>query len=117
MLPSIDPISVIRRRYGTGSFDSSGVFQPGAYTETTLVVEVQQASSREIEILPEGVRHKESRRVYWPNNDIRTADQYGTAAADRFVIGGVVFVAMIANEFRLLNHDRVIVTRLQEGQS
>lgn len=117
MLPLISATSITLRRYLSGTVGADGRFSKGAATDSTIIASVQSADDEDLEILPEGLRRAEGKRIYTATA-IHTADQYGLDAADRLVIDSVSYVAAKINGYPgPLAHTRVIAVRLQEGQS
>lgn len=108
--------TVTRRRYADGSW-SGGRFTPGAATDTTFQGSVQPLGGKDRQVLPEGVRQRDGRKVYCPRSTLRVEDQHAQTAGDEVLIGGVAFVVMhVDSDHPLIEHDRAFVVRPPEGE-
>lgn len=112
--------TITRRRYGAGSYDSSGDFVAGAVSTDPIEASVQPAKGEDMELLPEGFRTSTAIRFY-TNAELRTADADNTTQPDEVVVSGLrgiddgtYQVQLVRPYPLLLAHDRVIAVKLKE---
>lgn len=72
---------VTRRRWAAGSY-VAGAWVDGALTEDLITVSVQPVSGEDLARLPEGVRTRDSIRLF-TDDDLRTANEASGYAADQ----------------------------------
>lgn len=104
------PLTV--RRYAAGSF-SAGIFQPGQMSEGTLVASVQPTATADREVLPEGLRSRQSFNLF-ASNALSRGDESAGKPADRVQIGGEWYecAAVLPWQNNLLPHHQMIVVRI-----
>ena len=113
--------SVTRRRFAAGSRGSDGRWDPGAATDSTILMSVQPLSGRELSTLPEGERSAVNLKGY-TEADVRTLDQVAGEAADHIIIAsgrwaGTYEARAEDGQTDLLPHRRVRLLRLQEADA
>ena len=112
MILGAEPITRVRTAAGTRGTD--GRFTAGASTSTTIQASVQPATDQDLQLLEEGYRRREAKRVY-TTSELRTASQHDATNADILTIGGVSFqVQVVDHERKIIPHYRAIVVRVQE---
>lgn len=105
---------LVRRRFVAGTF-TAGRHTGGSSTDTTFTGSLQPLSGRDREVLPEGTRITDSRKIYVDPGTLRTDNQYTGDAADHVIIDGDAFVVVHVDEpHPLILHDRVYIERVQE---
>ncbi len=103
------------RTFAAGSWDASGVFVPGASTDTTISGSVQPLEGEDREILPEGERHRDGIKVY-TKSAVRPVDQYTAESAQHFIVDGVVYEIWNAKRWRdVIVHTKALALRVQES--
>lgn len=104
-----------RRRYAAPTW-AAGRATPGASADTTFRGSVQPMRGRDRQVLPEGVRHLDGRKVYCDMLTLRVDDQHAGVPADEVVIDGARYtVVHVDSSHPLITHDRAFVVRVQEG--
>ena len=109
-------IDLTRRRTDPGT-RTAGRFTPGATTDTSFRGSVQPMGGRDREVLPEGLRQSDGRKVYTDRGTLRTSNQHTKEPADQVLIGSVAYtVVHVDDSHELLPHDRAFLVRAQEAQ-
>jgi hypothetical protein len=104
-----------RRRYASGSY-ADGRWVRGAATDTTFLGSVQVLRGRDRQVLPEGQRSLDGRKVYCDRGTLRTEDQHAGLSADEVLVDGVRFtVVHLESEHELIEHEKAWLIRVQEG--
>ena len=104
-----------RRRYVSDTYVAGRVVA-GAATDTTFLGSVQPLKERERQVLPEGARMADSRKVYCDIGTLRTEDQHAGTTADDVLIDGYRYtVVHVDSSHELIPHDRAYLVRVQEG--
>lgn len=125
-VPLLGAETITHRRFAAGSRGADGRYTPGSATDTSVTASVQKLSGRDSEVLPEGSRRKDFRRLYLDAAvSVRTVEQAeaggsGALPADHFVIDSIVYKAWTADDWRAthpLPHRKVIVRRLREPEA
>jgi hypothetical protein len=105
---------LVRRRYAAATW-TAGRPTAGAVTETAFVGSPQPMRGADRQVLPEGVRQRESLKVYCDQGTLRTADQHAGVPADEVEIDTVRYtVVHIDSTHALIPHDRAFLVRVQE---
>ncbi len=76
-------------RFAAGS-RANGIYTPGATSSVSVLMTVQPASPKEIQVLPEGLRNREIVRCH-ATTEIRAASRSAGTAGDRFTHNGEVY--------------------------
>lgn len=109
--------SLTRRRYATGAW-TAGAWVPGAATDSTFTGSVQPLGGRDRQVLPEGLRQRDGRKVYCDRGTLRTDDQHTGNVADEVLINGIAYtVVHVDSSHELLEHDRAFLVRRQEEEA
>lgn len=108
-------ITLTRRRFAPAYY-VAGRPAAGPVTSTPFEGSVQPLKGRDREVLPEGVRSYDGRKVYCPVGTLRTEDQHTGVPADQVLIGADPYtVVHVDDDHRVIPHDRAYIVRLQEG--
>jgi hypothetical protein len=106
-----------RKRYSTQGYGTDGRPDTATGRTCTFRGSVQPLPERDRQVLPEGVRHRDGRKVYAARGTLRTANQHDGYPADRVRIDDVWYeVVHVDAEHRLIPHDRAFVLRIQEAE-
>lgn len=107
------------RRTAESNYDANGRWLEGAATETPLVANVQPATARQREVLPEGDREMEAIAVVLEtyNRGAVLPIKSGSTLqdADSLVVGGVVYIVRDVADRSIHGHLEIVATR-EEGQ-
>lgn len=104
-----------RRRYAADTW-VSGEAVRGSSTDTLFLGSVQPMRGKDREVLPEGIRSADLRKVYCDKGTLRTEDQQTGTKADEVVVDGVVYtVVHVDDSHELIPHDRAYLQKKQEG--
>lgn len=98
---------------GQGGYDSQGMFVPGTSQTFTIIASIQPLNGREMQMLSEGSRARETFKVY-TDTKLRTVSEQGSYAADRVEINGEWFEVMSVIDWShhlALTHYKIIVQR------
>lgn len=110
--------TITRRRFAVGTRGTDGRFVPGAAADTPFVASVQAAAGQDLEILPEGKRTRDPKRVYTdPGFDLIGADQHTGESGDHLIIDGIEYEVFRVWDWRPaspLPHTKALAVRLQE---
>lgn len=105
-----------RRRFAASTW-TAGRPVPGASSDTTFRGSVQPLPGKDRQVLPEGLRQREGRKVYCPRGTLRVDDQHAGTPADQVLVSGVAHtVVHIDSDHPLIEHDRAFVLRVQEAE-
>jgi|SRR5688572_28113400 len=108
-------ITLTRRRFAAPTW-TAGRATPGASSDTAFLGSLQPMRGRDRQVLPEGLRSYDGRKVYCPIGTLRTEDQHVGTPADQVVHEGIAFtVVHVDDDHRLIPHDRAYLVRLQEA--
>ena len=98
--------------------DMAGTWQKGRYIESTkstfeITASVQPLSPKEMEMLPEGRRNKESYRIY-TDTELNPASQDSKINADIIEINGNNFEVLGCNRWQngILNHYKILASKI-----
>lgn len=106
--------TVQRLRATPGTRGADGRWVAGAFVSAPILAGVQPMPARVRAALPEGLRERDG-RVLFTRADVQPASQFSGAAADRFLIDGVMFEAIDVETWpAVIAHNRVVVVRVQE---
>lgn len=106
---------LVRRRFGTPTY-VDGRPTTGTPADTTFRGSVQPMNGRDRQVLPEGVRAMDGKKVYCPRGTLRVDDQHAGISADQVLIDSVPYVVFhVDDEHPLIGHDRSYVMRVREG--
>ena len=107
--------ALVRRRFAAGTY-TAGRYAAGSSTDTPFTGSLQPLKGEEREVLPEGVRVTDSRKIYTDPGVLRTDGQPGDPPADHVIVDGVAYVVVhVDDPHPLIEHDRVYITRVQES--
>jgi hypothetical protein len=107
----VTPIVVTRPASG-GSFDARGFYVTGGVPTTiNTTASVQPASSKDLLLLPEGERTRETVKVYTAT-ELFTVDVVASRPADRFVYDGRTFEVLNVSTFKMgqLDHTKALAS-------
>lgn len=106
---------LVRRRYAPDTW-VDGERVAGASTDTPFMGSVQVLSGRERQVLPEGLRSRDGRKVYCDRGVLRAEDQHTGDKADEVLVDGQRFqVVRVESEHELIEHAKVWLVQVQEG--
>lgn len=109
------PKYATRLRESPGTYDAHGKYVPGAIVSTTITGNFQPFPGARLQSLQEGERQQGQLEIY-TSFDLRTADQYTGASADRIVYKGITYEVREVDPWDdLLVHHRARLMRVQEG--
>lgn len=106
-----------RRRYGPDTY-VDGRRVAGAYTDSPVVGSLQPLRERDRQVLPEGIRNSDLRKIYTDRDALRTEDQHSGQKADELIDArtGFVFVVVHSDDaHEEIPHGRYFLARKQEG--
>ena len=112
--PGVPP--VLLRRFDTAQTrDAEGYPIQPAFTDTAIAASVQPAQGEDLEFLPEGVRVRDSRRLY-TEVEVREADVSTKSKADWIVYKGAQYKVVNVRVYdAVIPHYRAIMIKLQEN--
>ena len=112
--PLLSQVSVTRTRYAAGSRGSDGRWVEGATTDTTIQCSWQQPTRAQVEILTEGQRQRDPRRVL-TTSDLRAASQHDGTSADELTLDGVVYIVQSVAHWRKIrpHYDAVVLRKTE----
>lgn len=100
--------TITRRRHATGSY-VDGYWVEGSATDASITASVQPMRGREREVLPEGVRQHDGRKLY-------VLDRTALELNDEVQLDGVWFtVVHVDTSHPLVAHTRAFAVRIPEG--
>lgn len=106
--------ALVRRRFAAGSL-VAGRYTPGASTDDAFTGSLQPLRGTDREVLPEGTRQTDSRKIYTDPDTLRTADQHSGLPADHVIVDGVAFVVVhVDSPHPIIPHQRAYIVRVQE---
>lgn len=107
--------TITLRRYATAyTWGDDGRATAEDPEETDILASVQPLRDREIQILPEGERQFEQKKIY-TKTELRTEDQNAGTKADLLIINEIEYKVMqVERERSVLPHYKARVMRLQE---
>jgi hypothetical protein len=104
-----------RRRYAPDTWVEGEVVR-GASVDTPFMGSVQPMRGKDREVLPEGIRSADLRKIYCDRGTLRTEDQGAGEKADEVVVDGRVYVVVhVDDSHELIPHDRAYLQKKQEG--
>ena len=104
-----------RRRYAADTYVDGRVVA-GASADSPFQGSVQPLRERDRQVLPEGLRSGDLRKVYCDRNTLRTENQHTGEKADEVLVDGVVYTVVHTDDaHELIEHQRAYLTRKQEG--
>lgn len=107
--------TLTRRRYEPDTW-VEGERVAGASTDTPFMGSVQVLSGRERQVLPEGLRSRDGRKVYCDPGVLRAENQWAGEKADEVLIDGARFeVVKLEPDHPLIEHQKAWIVRVQEG--
>lgn len=105
---------ITRTRYAAGTRDAKGRWVEGAATSTTIYGSWQPASGEDRKGLPEGLRQRDTRKVYTPS-ELRAADQEAGTSGDRLTIAGEEYEVVAVMPWRfVIPHYEAMAVRIAE---
>lgn len=108
-------ITLTRRRFPAPTY-TAGRPVVGVAVDSAFQGSLQPLKGRDRQVLPEGVRTYDGRKIYCANGTLRTEDQHAGTPADQVLHGAVVFtVVHVDDDHREIAHDRAYVVRVQEA--
>lgn len=106
--------AVTRRRFGSVTWGTNGKPTAGASVDLAILASIQPATGKDLEVLEEGLRGRDAKRIY-TTTDLRTADDRDDFASDHVLIDGLSYqVEHVKRERSILAHYRAICVRLRE---
>lgn len=113
MILGKEPATIYRYPPSTRDPDTGRTVEPEP-EEIGFQGSFQPLDGKDREVLPEGVRHSETLKVY-TRTALRTADQYDGSQADEVLYDGRRFVVYHVERYpRLLRHYKALLIRKQE---
>lgn len=109
----------VRRRYDPDTWTDGRVVR-GGYTDTPVVGSLQPLRERDRQVLPEGLRSGDLRKLYAARDALRTEDQHSGTKADEVIDArtGFTFVVVHSDDaHEEIPHGRYYLQRRQEGAS
>ncbi len=107
--------SMTLRRKIAGSYDSSGKYIEGSYSDIIITGSIQPASQRDLEMLAEGRRISEGMKLY-TTTDLKTASPSTGVNADIIIYRGREFeVVAVRNWYQTTEFYKAILKRLGDG--
>lgn len=104
-----------RRRYAADTY-VDGRLVAGASTDTPFQGSVQPMRGRDRQVLPEGLRSLDGKRIYCDRGTLRAEDQHAGTKADEVLVNGARYtVVHLDDEHEEIPHDRALLIRVQEG--
>lgn len=104
-----------RRRYSAETVDTNGHRVRGAPVDVGFMGALQDLSGKDRQVLREGARSGEQRKVIACGCVLRAEDQRARLPADEVVVDGAVYVVtQVIRDGRILPHQSVVVTRRAE---
>ena len=83
--------------------------------DTAFQGSVQPMNGRDLEVLEEGLRSRDGRKIYCPRGTLRSVDQHAGTQADLVVLDGALYqVIHVDDSHPLIEHDRAYVVRVPE---
>lgn len=111
-------VTITRRRFAAGTWDTNGRHDPGSPTNTSLEASVQPAGPRALQMLPEGSRTRDPREVF-TESELLPASAHDGTQGDYLQISSVWY-RVVASEVQPdigLPRYRAVAVRLQEGET
>ena len=107
---------VLLRQYVAPAVDpDTGAAVVGEPLTCQIMASVQPLNGNDLELLPEGDRAEDSRRLYTAS-EVRTADQHCGRPADQIIIDGKTYkVIEVKRQRSVIPHYRVLCVRLREA--
>jgi hypothetical protein len=107
--------ALTRRRFGAPTYTAGRPSSP-SYTDSTFQGSLQPMRGKDRQVLPEGLRQRDGRKVYCDRNQLRVDDQDDGTLADQVLVDGQAFtVVHVDSDHPLIEHDHVLILRTQEG--
>lgn len=107
--------AITRITYAAGTRGSDGRWVQGSSTSTTIYASVQPMEGQDLEILEEGERARDGKRLYTATV-METANQHLGTSADLVTIDSINYeVRQVKRERSIIPHYRVLVMRVQEA--
>jgi hypothetical protein len=104
-------------RYEAGDYDANGAWEQGDSEETTIYAAVQPANGKDLLMLPEGDRQKDSISLHTLTT-LRVVDHAAGTDADRVTADGVEYeVRAVQTWTDGLPHTRAVAVRLSEVEA
>lgn len=104
-----------RRRFGASSYVAGRPVPPSS-TDTTFLGSVQPMRGKDRQVLPEGLRQRDGKKVYCARNELRVDDQLTGEVADQVLIGAQPYtVVHVDADHPLIEHDHALLVRVQES--
>ena len=107
--------ALTRRRFDGGGYVDGRPTTP-ASTDTDFQGSLQPMRGKDRQVLPEGLRQRDGRKVYCDRGVLRVDDQDDGTLADQVLVDGRPYtVVHIDSDHPLIPHDHVLIVRTQEG--
>jgi len=114
-MPYLGAQTVIRLRYEAPAYTSGRASFDAIPGETEVMASVQPLPEKDRQLLPEGARHRDGRKMYCDLGTFRVDDQHSGDQADRVQIGSKIFTVIHVDALHpLISHERVYVVRVAE---
>jgi hypothetical protein len=115
-MPALLGEVTLTRRRSTAPSYVDGRAVAGTTTDTTFQGSLQPMGGKDRQVLPEGLRQRDGRKVYCARGTLRVDDQLTGDVADQVLFGSVTFtVVHVDSDHREIPHDRALLLRAQEG--
>lgn len=107
------PMTLIRRGQDVHMPDGSTV--PGAEVTSIIKASVQPLRGKELEVLEEGDRHDDWRKLY-TRTSLHSADQHAGTSGDLIEYKGVRYRVRLVEPYEdgLIKHNRAYIQRVKE---
>jgi len=107
--------AITLRTYAAGARSSLGAWTEGATTDVSIQASVQPATGRDMQLLPEGSRQSDAKRIYTVTA-LNTESQHDGTSADRVQIDSIWYeVHNVKRERSIIPHYRGICLRVAEA--
>jgi len=109
-----EPITL--RTFAASNDYTGGVYAPGAPTDTIISGSVQPLEGKDRQLLPEGERHRDGKKVY-TKTALSPVDQYLATNAQHLIIDTIEYeVHNVKQQRSVIPHFKALVLRIQESE-
>jgi hypothetical protein len=107
--------ALTRRRFSGGGYVDGRPSTP-THADTTFMGSVQPMKGKDRQVLPEGLRQRDGRKIYCDRGTLQVDDQDDGTLADQVLVDGRAYsVVHVDSDHPLIEHDHVLIVRAQEG--
>jgi len=108
--------AVIVNRRAPGDYDGDGEWVEGALTVVPMTMSIQPSTGRDRQLMPEGVRTENIKKVY-SEAALQGDDEDSKTIADIIVDGALKYKVVIVetNDANFLNHHRIFAQLITES--